>query len=421
MTRYAVAAAALLLSVGIAVPGHAQMLESSIAIGTSTTLWSDTLNESRRVLIHLPKHYRTSNKSYPTLYLLDGEAHFVHGAGIAEFLASSGRIPELIVIGVTNTARTRDLTPVTSETEKSPEAGGADDFLAFLAGELLPYIDRQYRTEPFRILAGHSFGGLFTVYALIERPAVFQAHIAISPSLWLGKQAMVDHAKLRLQNAGFSSHQLLYLSWADNEPNIQASSQRLAQWLSNHPPRGLIYQQRYYAGDDHRSTAHRGLYDGLEATFSGWRPPSHVAGMKQHYSLPQLQEYYARQSARFGYTLAPAHDEIQQLAMALLQRGEAVAALAMLRENVANFPYRYETHWNLAEGLLQLGKLTEAGDEFLQALTIAVANEPSYDDLLAEYRRKVAQHPMLRAPGNRSPAHNGTTILPEITDQSTKQ
>ena len=120
--------------------------------------------------------------------------------------------PEMIVVAVRNTDRTRDLTPSPftpdppedGEGEDGdegdgenpmPTAGGAGAFLDFFERELFPFVEERYRTQPYRIVIGHSFGGLFAVHALVHRPAAFDAYVAISPSLWWANGVVVDRAE----------------------------------------------------------------------------------------------------------------------------------------------------------------------------------------------------------------------------------
>src|SRR5687768_12083801 len=127
------------------------------------SLKSTVLGEDRIVLVRTPVGYETNKESYPVLYMTDGDAHMGHTAATVEFLTRNGRMSELIVVGVTNTDRTRDLTP-TKSTQKNaagvvqfPSAGGADNFLKFFETELIPEIEKTYRVQPYRVLAGHSF------------------------------------------------------------------------------------------------------------------------------------------------------------------------------------------------------------------------------------------------------------------------
>ena len=88
-------------------------------------------------------------------------------ASIIESQAFAGTMPEMILVGIQNTNRTRDLTP--TKTERA-NTGGGDKFLDFIEQEVLPLVEKNYRTEPFRVFAGHSLGGLAVVYTMLSRP-----------------------------------------------------------------------------------------------------------------------------------------------------------------------------------------------------------------------------------------------------------
>src|ERR1044072_6864887 len=150
---------------------------------------STVLGEDRIVLVRTPEGYETNKVSYPVLYMTDGDGHMGHTASTIEFLTRNGRLPDLIVVGVTNTDRTRDLTPVKSTNKNPagelqfPTSGGADNFLKFFETELVPEIEKQYRVQPYRIFAGHSLGGLFAIHAMMTKPGLFNSYVAVSPSL----------------------------------------------------------------------------------------------------------------------------------------------------------------------------------------------------------------------------------------------
>jgi predicted alpha/beta superfamily hydrolase len=162
-----------------------------VVIGTKFQIESKVLAETRTYWIHSPFKYKSGNDAYPVLILQDPESELTLAAAAVDMLSDSGRIPPMIVVGIKNTNRNRDMTPSRPAKAFGVSVGGADKFLAFIADELLPTIDRTYRTRPYRVLVGHSFGGLFAVYALMNRPDVFQGYIAISPSLWWDDQALV--------------------------------------------------------------------------------------------------------------------------------------------------------------------------------------------------------------------------------------
>src|SRR5690242_10709176 len=169
-------------------------------------LKSAVLGEERVILVRTPPGYETNKLSYPVLYMTDGDAHMGHTSSTIEFLTQNGRIPDLIVVGITNTDRTRDLTPVRSSNKNAagqlqfPTSGGADNFLKFIETELIPQIEKEYRVQPYRILAGHSLGGLFAIHAMISRPGLFNSFIAVSPSLGWEKGEALKRATDFLKN-----------------------------------------------------------------------------------------------------------------------------------------------------------------------------------------------------------------------------
>ena len=142
---------------------------------------SEILHEERDFIIYLPDDYYTSENEYPVLYILDGRTHFHHATGAVNFLSVYGKIPDMIVVSIINVDRNRDFSPV--HVESIPTSGGADKFLGFMSGELIPNMDLDYRTSGFNVLMGHSFGGTFAVFSLLTEPEVFDAYIAISPYL----------------------------------------------------------------------------------------------------------------------------------------------------------------------------------------------------------------------------------------------
>jgi predicted alpha/beta superfamily hydrolase len=165
-------------------------------------------------------------------------------------------IPEVIVIGVPSSGenRDRDYTP------PYMEGGQADRFLRFFEAELIPHVDRSYRTTPQRMLAGWSRGGLFVVYSLLERPDLFAARFAHSPALWRDDDRIVKElAKARL--SGF-----LYLSLGDRENDKMVRAFRKAiRELQATPHPQLRWRADITASADHQSNARLATPVGLYA------------------------------------------------------------------------------------------------------------------------------------------------------------
>ncbi len=178
-----------------------QLVANPIVIGETVHIRSSVLNEERELLISKPAGYEAGSDRYPVLYLLDGEAHFRYASGIVQFLAANDRIPKMLVVAIASVSiarRTRDLTtPSSAEIDKrfALGNGGADAFLSFIEGELIPFVDRTYRTRPYRVLVGHSLGGLFAIHSLTTKPKLFNAYIAIDPSLQWNNGALLAEAE----------------------------------------------------------------------------------------------------------------------------------------------------------------------------------------------------------------------------------
>ena len=97
--------------------------------------------------------------------------------------------------------RTRDLTPAASG-EEYANGGGAAEFYDFVKDELFPLVEKKYSTaKSNKIYFGHSFGGLFGIYALLRDDGIFDEFFIASPSLWWGESQLIrdalDEGKLR--------------------------------------------------------------------------------------------------------------------------------------------------------------------------------------------------------------------------------
>jgi len=182
-----------------------------------TSLYSRILGEDRRIVIWLPKTYKESkNASYPVLYLLDAELDFVWSNGVSTVaeLCESCVIPDLIVVGIHNTNRNRDMIP--DKVSHKPGSGGSKKFLQFITHELNPFIESNYSTNRLTILYGGSNAGLFTVYALLGSQEAIQVGIAASPMIGHCGDFMFDHLKKLLQSKRISER-ILFMVYGEND------------------------------------------------------------------------------------------------------------------------------------------------------------------------------------------------------------
>jgi predicted alpha/beta superfamily hydrolase len=171
----------------------------------SLTIASRALNETRRINVHVPKAYDASPSTrFPVLYMPDGgiDEDFPHIVNTVDSLVAVGQIRPVIVVGVPNTQRRRDLTGPTrihSDSAIAAHVGGSAAFRQFFRDELIPEIDKRYRTTGERGIIGESLAGLFIVETFLREPDMFDHYIAFDPSLWWNKGALVDSAPAMLR------------------------------------------------------------------------------------------------------------------------------------------------------------------------------------------------------------------------------
>ena len=163
-------------------------------------VYSPELANRRDVLVYLPPSYHHGRRSYPVLYMHDGQnlfdpaTSFAGDWGLGRILAAAARRGlEAIVVGVPNRGAERldEYSPYPDPATGGGGRGAA--YAAFLARSLKSLVDRRFRTRPARehtVIAGSSMGGLISLYALFRHPRVFGAAAALSPSLWFGRGAI---------------------------------------------------------------------------------------------------------------------------------------------------------------------------------------------------------------------------------------
>ena len=157
-----------------------------INIGFKDSLQSTILEENRPLSIYLPPSYFSKPKqNYPVLYILDGEYNFRYVSGILELQAGiAENIPEMILVAISGKGSKNYKENCKPFVQGIQDSGNADQVLEFIEKELTPYIESKYRTLNYKILAGHSIGGLFIINATLKKPSLFNNYIAISPALW---------------------------------------------------------------------------------------------------------------------------------------------------------------------------------------------------------------------------------------------
>jgi predicted alpha/beta superfamily hydrolase len=155
------------------------------------SLESKKLKEKRDFTVVLPQNYESNpEKKYPVLVLLDGDYLLNPFEGILKYGNYWDDLPEMIIVSIfqgQNEARYSD-----SEFDQGGFPGGSGaNFFEFLGMELLPYVEKKYRTQPFRVIAGHdTTAGFLNTYLYKDNP-VFNGYISLAPEMALDMEKRV--------------------------------------------------------------------------------------------------------------------------------------------------------------------------------------------------------------------------------------
>lgn len=329
----------------------------NIIIGEKKSIYSKVLNEERKLWIYTPAHtslYTNPDAKYPVLYVLDGEAHFLSTVGIVQQLSQAngnGVLPEMIIVGIGNTNRLRDLSPAVLP---AADMDKANPFLKFLSSELIPFIDNNYKTSPYKLLVGHSLGGLTVIDIMTNFPQMFNSYIAIDPSMWYNNEGSLNQTIARLPGQNLKGTRL-FIGTANTFPkgfNLSKlkkdkstetqhirSILKLDEFLRKSNT-GLKYAQKFYEKERHNTVPLISEFDGLRFIFDYYffdasekdftdPTPQIAARLKSHYSTI---------SKEFGYKVAAPETFINYLAYDALAKKQTAKAKALFELNVDSYP-----------------------------------------------------------------------------------
>jgi uncharacterized protein len=231
-----------------------------------------------KIYVGLPNGYAESDRKYGVVYTLDADYSFAIARNVVEHLADRDHLEPLIVVSVAYDGppqyrlnRTRDYTPTYSlESPYGPEmqkhSGGGMKFRQVLTEELVPFIDRTYRTDRTkRALVGHSYGGLFTTWVMLTTgTSVFNRYVIVSPSYWYDDEMIFDVVKTSKPSGR------VYMSAGALENSVMGRDvRRLARILRNPARAGLALREEVLDNETHNSIFPSAFSRGLRFVFEG--------------------------------------------------------------------------------------------------------------------------------------------------------
>ncbi|CAI2769249.1 alpha/beta hydrolase-fold protein [Flavobacterium collinsii] len=350
-----------------------------IEIGTVDSISSKVLNENRKIWIHLPKSARNTGlakQKYPVVYLLDAEGHFSSVVGIIEEMSEvngNTNCPEMIIVGITNTNRNRDLTPTHTDVDPpfvskslSDQSGGGEKFVEFLEKELIPYIDGKYPTTPYKTLIGHSFGGLTALNILTNHTHLFNSYLAIDPSLWWDHQKFLVATEKKIENKKLPNVSLFMAAANTMDDSMNVVKVRkdttiftrhirsildFNDFLNKNKKSGLNYQYQYYNDDNHGSVPLIATYDGLRFLFKfnqlKLSIPEQINFNKAVFT--KIEKHFENVSKHLGYKVSVPENTVNAYGYQSLGKKDMELAGYLFRLNVANYPQSPNVHDSLGD------------------------------------------------------------------------
>jgi predicted alpha/beta superfamily hydrolase len=233
--------------------------------GSRDSLTSTVLKEKRYLQVVLPPNYNDEPKGkFDVIYVLDGDWNTKLMSDVEEVLGRDGRIPRNIIVGILNTDRDRDFLP--THNGGNPTSGGAEQFLGFLKNELIPYINKTYRSNGENTLFGHSFGGVFVTYALLTEPQLFDSYIAGDPSFWWDNAEMLKWVPSKLPGLTILG-KTLYITGREGPDFKTMCVFQMDTILKNHAPATLSYKVTAYSDETHGTVRLKSAFDGLKFSY----------------------------------------------------------------------------------------------------------------------------------------------------------
>lgn len=234
------------------------------------------LGESRELKIQLPRGYENNiDKKYPVFVVLDGDYMFEVVAGNVDYYSYWEDMPEAIVVGINQLGKRFD-DCMYSEQNSLPIETGAS-FFEFIGMELIPFVEKNYRIENFRVAVGHGETANFINYYLLKGKPLFQAYVVISPEL---ATKMIDYIPEGLSKV--ESKLFYYLAnTANDSKTILEGVEKLNTGISTIENQNILYKYHSFEEPSHYSLPAHAIPNAIEMVFHVYQPIS-VKEYREH-------------------------------------------------------------------------------------------------------------------------------------------
>jgi predicted alpha/beta superfamily hydrolase len=333
--------------------------EPAVTLGEISSLQSKVLNKTIPLSIHLPENYDNSKKTYPVLYMLgsDYRARFAMLASTLDYMGE-GRIPEMILVGIDLPEGNRILLPTREKVTTIP-----DNYINFFETELIPHVDKNYRTASFKILFGGSNSGFFSVYTLLNNPLLFNGYFASSPPLDITPTELQQKIKSGPLKT-LSENRFLHIIYSDDEGLTDHVSE-FSRVVADHKPESFVYKVDKLVNQGHVPAMDFTQY--LLTLYPDFNPFNPSENLEP---LNKVTQHFDRLSKRYGYEIKTPISVLFNLGFHTILSKDLIAAEEIFQYSIEAYPEGKESYLGMGLVRRAQGQFERAKVMIEKALTI---------------------------------------------------
>ncbi len=335
--------------------------QDSITIGKYKKFDSKILGGKVTYLEHLPDGYESSNKDYPVIFMMNGHiiSAFANAVAALDNL-SSNRIPDMILIGISNEGVAGNYWSCPND---SGFVRGGEKFHNFLKEELIPEVKKNYRTNGFKILAGQSNTGLYVMYNFLFYPDLFNAYIVASPMFDFCPDFFLNKTKSFLKENS-EINKKLYVSYGDIDyVEVLGHINNFKELLK------VSSENLQWKVDLIENTGHVPLVTMNNALLFFFSEFTMTAERKK-LSVSDIISHYNKLSKEYGFTVNPKADALFDLAIDLKNEKKFDEAIERFKYLISLYPGSETYFFFLGQTYQEKGDIGQAKVNYNESLKI---------------------------------------------------
>jgi len=363
----------------------------TISEASRVSIDSKVLGENRNFLIHLPQSYNKSNKSYPVIYLLDGERHFNHAIVATQILQKQERVPELIIVAITNS----DIWGSDNSTRQRDLGYEKEKFTRYIKSEVMSYVNKNYRTTGLNTLFGHSLAGYFSTNLLATQPSLFTNYIAASPVIQGEEIDIYKNILSNLDTKNMDEKSFYFTLASEDEARRKSVTEALNNFvklLTKQSPKSLNWHYEFFDNQTHGSIYFPTFFPGMTYVFKNYQAP-HFARYKQYTDfggMKGMKLHYKKRAKIYGTDKNIPENTLLNLASMLLNEGKTQDTLQLYSTLTRDFPQSARSFSGLGQTYSAMKQYTKSIEAHKTAVVLGEKHSPAWRNRLFKSRLDTA-------------------------------